>query len=244
MHPAKRRRLDQSSATLTKPFSSPLRLDWKKQLTANRRSDELNSGNVTPKSPSTSITTERSSLSPSQPSTSNAEYVALRKQYVALSKQLNKLRQSLDVAQQALRIESSDKNIELEALILKWRDVARDAADELFPVAQDQVRNTGGVSAWRKERQVLKNDWKSNGQSSHFEILGDPSDRKGFGIEEDRAEAIKYGLAESRNTDRRQTCSVNRNDDDDDDSDDVSSTLSSINFSPCTLMPFSSFWHS
>lgn len=83
-------------------------------------------------------------------SKSDPELSALQKQHSALQSRLFALRSELDTAQQALRIESSNKDKELEALIAKWRAVSQEAADELFASARERVLRMGGVAAWRE----------------------------------------------------------------------------------------------
>lgn len=74
----------------------------------------------------------------------------LQKKQRTLQSRLLALRTELDTALQALRIESSDRDAELEALILKWRSVSQDAAEELFTGARERVARMGGVSGWKR----------------------------------------------------------------------------------------------
>ncbi|KAL1962529.1 hypothetical protein VTN77DRAFT_9404 [Rasamsonia byssochlamydoides] len=91
-----------------------------------------------------------SSFPSSYTSKSDPELYALQKQHSMLQSRLSALRSELDTAQQALRIESSNKDKELEALIAKWRTVSQEAADELFASARERVLRMGGVKAWRE----------------------------------------------------------------------------------------------
>lgn len=74
----------------------------------------------------------------------------LQKQQRALQSRLASLRSDLDTTQQALRIETSNRDTELEALITKWRVVAQDAAEEVFAGAQERVSRMGGMKAWNE----------------------------------------------------------------------------------------------
>lgn len=96
----------------------------------------------------------------SSSSKSDPELYALQKQHSALQSRLSALRSELDTAQQALRIESSNKDQELEALIAKWREVSQEAADELFASARERVLRMGGVAAWR-ERENRRREMES-----------------------------------------------------------------------------------
>jgi hypothetical protein len=91
------------------------------------------------------------SLSSSQ---SDPQLYSLQKQHSALQSRLSALRSELDTVQQALRIETSNKDKELGALIAKWRAVSQEAADELFASAREKVMRMGGLAAWRgREKQ-------------------------------------------------------------------------------------------
>lgn len=78
------------------------------------------------------------------------ELVDLQKQQRSLQSRLSTLRNELDNAKQALRIETSNKDAELEALIIKWRLISQEAADEVFEGARERVRMMGGMAAWRE----------------------------------------------------------------------------------------------
>lgn len=186
MHPAKRRRLDESTSTLSKPFRSPLRVDVKPQdrhINHNEQVAQTHTANVTdheigtslpsitdlttckhqPSPPSNSSPIRKPSnllsSSPRAPS-KDAEYLSLQKQHSALVVQLSKLRQSLDTAQQALKIESTNADLDLEVLISKWKLVSREAAEELFRGARDRVNRMGGVGAWRERNSKQQQVWE------------------------------------------------------------------------------------
>lgn len=77
----------------------------------------------------------------------------LSRQYTVLSIRLTQLRKSLDIAEQALKIERSSEDVQLEHLIIKWRAVAQETADELFTDAKERVARMGGMAAWRREHE-------------------------------------------------------------------------------------------
>ncbi|KAH2879089.1 hypothetical protein KXV31_004497 [Aspergillus fumigatus] len=103
---------------------------------------------------------------------------ALQKEERALQSRLSALRSELDTVQQALRIESSSKDAELEALILKWKTVSQEAAEEVFEGARERVSRMGGMKAWRermqrdsaRREQEEMNLWYGNAEAEGPEI--------------------------------------------------------------------------
>ncbi|RHZ45300.1 putative DNA repair protein Dds20/Mei5 [Aspergillus thermomutatus] len=101
----------------------------------------------------------------------------LQKEQRALQCRLSALRSELDTVQQALRIESSTKDAELEALILKWKTVSQEAAEEVFEGARERVSRMGGMKAWRERmqsdsarwEQEEMNSWYGNAEAEGFE---------------------------------------------------------------------------
>ncbi|KAJ5091359.1 Tetratricopeptide-like helical [Penicillium alfredii] len=90
-----------------------------------------------------------STFSPRSP-LADPEILVLQKQQRALQSRIAALRSEVDNARQALRIESSTRDAELEALIIKWRVVSQDAADEVFVGARERVARMGGMATWRE----------------------------------------------------------------------------------------------
>jgi hypothetical protein len=146
MHPAKRRRLEQTQITLNKPFRSPLRTTTK--VVGDESSFTSNSSNL----PGTTAPAlhHASPAQTSSPSLASISWEG-QSQYALLTHKLNKLRQSLDTAEQALQIVTSDQDNQLEALVTKWKSVARDAADELFIDAKARIDEMGGLEAWQRK---------------------------------------------------------------------------------------------
>lgn len=151
MHPVKRRRLEQVQVALNKPFRSPLR-------TPKNTFDDRAPSITRSRSPnvSTTIASDEHNASPAKVSkqqalTSTAE--GSQNHYVLLTQKLNKTRQALEVAEQALQIVDSRQDIQLEALITKWTQIARDVADELFVDAKARIDDMGGFEAWQRNAQ-------------------------------------------------------------------------------------------
>ncbi|PGH28161.1 hypothetical protein AJ80_00051 [Polytolypa hystricis UAMH7299] len=92
--------------------------------------------------------------SPPHPSTSTSTSTqnirTLKSQQTRLTSHASNLRNTLDTLIQALTLTSSTKDSDLEALIGKWKLVAREAVEELFGVAKESVEKMGGVKGWRE----------------------------------------------------------------------------------------------
>lgn len=209
---AKRRRLENATSTLTKPFKSPLRrpvqannekTNEKSSATASPRSiisekDETNTPAPTSTpfpskttTPTTTpgptsqtrkrkTTTVTNTITPTKrsPILLDPELSALQKHHRTLQSRLATLHANLDNAKQALRIESSNRDTELESLISKWRAISQDAAEEVFVGAQERVARMGGMGAWREqmrgqqerwEREEME-DWFGNGEAAGGEV--------------------------------------------------------------------------
>ncbi|EAW22390.1 putative DNA repair protein Dds20/Mei5 [Aspergillus fischeri NRRL 181] len=106
----------------------------------------------------------------------------LQKEERALQSRLSALRSELDTVQQALRIESSSKDAELEALILKWKTVSQEAAEEVFEGARERVSRMGGMKAWRERMQSDSARWEQEEMNSWY------GNAKAEGIEIDEEE--------------------------------------------------------
>lgn len=85
----------------------------------------------------------------------------LLKENRALESSLIKTRQDIDALNQAIRLASSDKDAELDALTIKWRSAARQAAEEVFATAKDKINRQGGVGAWREQQRerAARSQW-------------------------------------------------------------------------------------
>lgn len=81
-----------------------------------------------------------------------------RSQTRALESALRDARKDIDTLTQAISIlRNVQKHAELPALIDKWRDAARGAAEEMYAQAREKVNRMGGVGAWRdREREGIE----------------------------------------------------------------------------------------
>lgn len=162
MNPAKRRRIDVISSTLRKPFRSPVKV-----LTDNQASPKLDfatgsdhqipnpspdSDTVAgvPSGPSPLLSSSNQFTTTKFPACSNIEVTDLSKQHTALIQELRCIRRDLDITQQAIKLRSGNQVDRLEQLVSKWQDIARSAADEVFEITSDRVKNMGGMKIWQK----------------------------------------------------------------------------------------------
>ncbi|ODH53242.1 hypothetical protein GX48_00438 [Paracoccidioides brasiliensis] len=168
---AKRRRIDQATSTLFKPFKSPLRKQLESTSTDNSgkkdtesdpkaatdapnspdTSDKLSSRTQSEviKKPTTIPPAPPPTVSPSSPSVP-LELITLQRKHSALTSRLITLRAELDSVNQALKVEQSGQDAELEVLIAKWKAASREAAEELFVSAEKRVERMGGVKGWKE----------------------------------------------------------------------------------------------
>jgi hypothetical protein len=114
----------------------------------------------------------------------------LQKEQRALQSRLSALRSELDTVQQALRIESSTKDAELEALILKWKTVSQEAAEEVFEGARGRVSRMGGMKAWRERMQNDSARWEQEETKSWY----GNAEAEGVEIDEEELEQRKAEL--------------------------------------------------
>jgi hypothetical protein len=221
---AKRKRLDESSTTLSKPFRSPMRVDVKAKSQQTCHTDhnhvvpslataKLNDSNVqirpTPPSENevnTTRTPQASSPSRKPPplfssspkSTGNdAEFLALQREHSALRLRLAELRQSLDTAQQALKIQTADQDAGLEVLIAKWKQVSREVAEQLFTTAKEKVNRMGGVGVWREKSRKKPGWWDDTQEEDEEELSPEQKEQREIQREEWQAEMKKYGTEPS-----------------------------------------------
>lgn len=92
----------------------------------------------------------------------------LQNQQKALQARVTTLRSEIDTAQQARRIESSNRDAELERLIAKWRSVSQSAAEEVFEGAQERFTRMGGMAAWRDRTKSQNERWQQEEMESWY----------------------------------------------------------------------------
>ncbi|GIJ83561.1 hypothetical protein Asppvi_002384 [Aspergillus pseudoviridinutans] len=124
----------------------------------------------------------------------------LQKEQRALQSRLSALRSELDTVKQALRIESSTKDAELEALILKWKNVSQEAAEEVFEGARERVSRMGGMKAWRERMKSDSARWEQEEMNSWY----GNAEAEGFEMDEEKLEQRKAELLDEVEMSRKE----------------------------------------
>jgi hypothetical protein len=181
-------RLDRpaNSARLTKPFRSPLRSSSGHHQTdaagQAKASHKLTRDDAQPTlMPAAVISADDIDV--------RADVDALYKQYRSISREITQMRQSLDTAQQATHIVQNNQTAAIEALIDKWKTVVRDAADELYSQAKVRIDHDPDIVRSRK-RSFGSLEGEPN-------LYGERREMLQAHHEDDREQAIKYGLVDS-----------------------------------------------
>ncbi len=202
--PSKRRRLGNASHTLSQPFKSPFKTPLKTKTNTEThvsattssptRDDAKTKAPLSPPSPPQSTPTITPLPPPQARISPSSELLNLQKQHTRLLNQLSAARSKLETSNQALKIESSNRDLELEALISKWRAASRTAAEEVFAGARDKVNKMGGVGAMRdRERQSKDKAWGWDDEPKRDDEASDENevgreDSDGFRIGEKEGE--------------------------------------------------------
>ncbi|KAL6238978.1 hypothetical protein BDW75DRAFT_227553 [Aspergillus navahoensis] len=217
---SKRRRLDQATSALSKPFKSPLRRPTtaakdevcspKIEGTATSFSSTEANVSVKQDTDATLYTPRSTTALPTPPPTrkrtipgqrlthgrkpvlSDPELANLQRQQRELQSHLSSLKSDLDTVQQALRIESSNRDEELEALIVKWKKVSQDAAEEVFTSAQERISRMGGIKAWRERMNDNNARWEQEETETWFGNV----DADALDTDDDELQARKAELKE------------------------------------------------
>ncbi|KAK5096314.1 hypothetical protein LTS08_007570 [Lithohypha guttulata] len=185
MHQAKRRRLNDTASVLSKPFRSPLKLTSKShpssaeatkhnveqqvrdQDAISRETNDQESNAASPKKPSVFYTAHHHEIDAK--STTVDDIDKLQREYAALGQELRRYRQDLDVLQQAHTLRSGNQQAKVDGLVLKWKTIARDAADDLFQSTSDRIKQMGGLQVWQKNAsQCQVDDWYNSKEDQPF----------------------------------------------------------------------------
>lgn len=174
----KRRKLNDTTAKLKKPFVSPMRTRKPDSLqtqntaqhTAAPYTPSIIAHTISPAYPAVPVATLKPRLSnpaslkhsttpvrakPSLTWSANKsaldrEEVAARKANNALDLQIRRVQNDLDILKQAEALSNSTTDADLEALREKWRLCSQAVAEELFATVKERVQRMGGVAAWRE----------------------------------------------------------------------------------------------
>ncbi|KAJ4358038.1 uncharacterized protein N0V89_002617 [Didymosphaeria variabile] len=188
---AKRRRLNEATKTLHKPFKSPFRTPLKPNPGSDPpSSDPLEAGTPSGFAVSNNgivqerpvsyrpsldrLTTDvpmpvllRSSLPiPTHPRLSQKKTTPLQQ---SLTREIIELRNDIQILSQAHTLATSSKDNDLLALSERWRIASRAAAEELFATTRDRVNRMGGVGAW-KDREREQKEWRMKAEREQMEV--------------------------------------------------------------------------
>ncbi|KAL1612593.1 hypothetical protein SLS60_000822 [Paraconiothyrium brasiliense] len=188
---AKRRRLNEATKTLHKPFKSPFRAPLKPNLGSDPpSSDPIEAGTLAASAVSkTGIVQEclisnrpsldrlstdvprpvlpRSSLPTGTHPRLSQKKTTLSQQ--SLTREIIELRNDIQVLSQAHTLVTSAKDDDLFALCERWRIASRAAAEELFATTRDRVNRMGGVGAW-KAREREQKEWRMKAEREEMEV--------------------------------------------------------------------------
>lgn len=164
---AKRRRLNEASTTLRKPFKSPFRTPLKPYTLS---SDPLSSDTpdvLAPESTSVSgaLDTSKSEFptfhnhKPTLSSSLISARASPKKTSLSLAREIITVRSEIQILIQAHSLATSAKDEDLTRLIDTWRTASRAAAEELFANTRDRVNRMGGVSGWKQQERDQK-EWR------------------------------------------------------------------------------------
>ncbi|KAF1926224.1 uncharacterized protein M421DRAFT_68100 [Didymella exigua CBS 183.55] len=179
----KRRRLNDATNTLKRPFKSPFRTPIRPNIGSDPPSSDppdfstaacstsyttsiraVNTPASAPAPPKAAATTP----APSRPryneplaartSLNTPSRLAPRKtpSKPSLTRELMQLRNEIQILTQAEALATSTKDDDLQVLIDRWRTASRAAAEELFGSTRDRVNRMGGVGAWKEREKEAK----------------------------------------------------------------------------------------
>jgi len=201
----KRRRLDDPSSALHKPFKSPLKHDADPALTHPQTSHPgatTTTTTTTTSAPPQTPTSKPASDTPASPNTvpttlppSTEESHSLRRTNLALDSACRALREDIDTLTSAAKILHSGRDAELEKLIACWKRVSRAAAEEVFAGVRDKVNRMGGVGAWR-EREREKREWLGGWDREEGKGGGEDGEDGEGGEERERREQYEGEVSE------------------------------------------------
>ncbi|KAI8933529.1 hypothetical protein NX059_009266 [Plenodomus lindquistii] len=181
---AKRRRLNEATKTLHKPFKSPFRTPLKPNIGSDPPSSDppdtagstqlsaYLAAPATTSTPSQQPTTTATTALPATPATPVARVTkplvsrpnSLTSRNItksapskpSVAREIMRLRNELQLLTQAQALATSTQDDDLVVLIDKWRTASRAAAEELFGSTRDRVNRMGGVGAWKERENESK----------------------------------------------------------------------------------------
>lgn len=196
----KRRRVENATWKLTKPFISPMRTDKSDPTplppqtftytpsslahTVQLAYSAAKTSTPAPKSSSkkaftataTPIRKSTTSLYSSKKIIANPEEVAAQKAISSIEAQIRKTKNELDTLNQAQQIRSTSTDADLEQLTDKWRLASQAIAEDLFGTVKERVCRMGGVTAWREMEKKKHDRMHGIGEFAREEEVVEPDD--------------------------------------------------------------------
>ncbi|KAJ4375552.1 hypothetical protein N0V86_007085 [Didymella sp. IMI 355093] len=180
---AKRRRLNDATNTLKKPFKSPFRTPLRPNIGSDppssdppdvstpARSALYPTLDTVPEIPTSApVPPKAVAITPAPPQPRFTKPLAARTSLAtpsrsapkktpskpSLTRELMQLRNEIQILTQAEALATSAKDDDLQVLIDRWRTASRAAAEELFGSTRDRVNRMGGVGAWIEREKEAK----------------------------------------------------------------------------------------
>lgn len=179
--PVKRRRLNDATNTLSKPFRSPLKptTNTPSKPTPKAPGTPFKPSNLTHSTFSSPASSQEHSTLSTRPSNVDSDPITLAAEQSirSLDLQIRTLTLEIDTLEQAAKLRSSKLHNSLPALIAKWRSATQSAADELYPTARAKLESMGGVKT------LIENERRRE--------LGGGWGREGSGLDEFEAEEAR-----------------------------------------------------
>ena len=223
----KRRKLNEASNTLARPFVSPLKTAKSDPTTLSR----LHNGTTsTPYRPSTlahtivaaPTMTPSSSSKFNRPGTAATKSTPIRKSISSLTTRTTKdpgelavqraitslelqtraIRNEIDTLSQAQRLSASTRDAELEELAAKWKAAAQSVAEEVFGTVKERVCRMGGVQAWRESEKRKFERVHGMGEFAEKDAAAEGDDDEGCEFDS-QGEELPEEEAEWRKSEKR-----------------------------------------
>lgn len=196
---AKRRKLNESSRTLSKPFVSPLksaksdpsplqpnhdaaniayqpsRLAHTIKAYPGTTESNHNDAASTP-AKATPIRKQYALSASGKKRTNDPVEIAAQRALTGPELQIRNIRNELDALAQAQRITSTSTDADLEELAQKWRAASQTAAEELFGTVKERVCRMGGVAAWRASEKKKFERVNGMGKFAQEAVVDDDAD--------------------------------------------------------------------
>ncbi|CZT22286.1 uncharacterized protein RCC_08155 [Ramularia collo-cygni] len=198
----KRRRVEDATRRLTKPFVSPMRTNkptaaplppaTTSQPFVYTPSSLAHTVQVAYPPPKPTISSPRplsrkyttttpvrrpaTSLTSSRKKLASPEEVAAQKAIAIIEAQIRRTKNDLDTLKQAQHITSTSTDADLEQLADKWRLASQAIAEDLFGAVKERVCRMGGVAAWREMEKKKHDRMHGIGEFAREEEVIQPDD--------------------------------------------------------------------